>query len=808
MPWGHDMLKLRRHPDQTWTTRYKDEYLDKKEFTKIDRVSFSKEKDSSLYFRSDQAVIRIKFCSPEIVRISFSPDGKMPFDSLYAENNGPYGIVKYQWKGCKYIKKKLKNGLLISTGKLRVVVNYRPFQIVIKDGRGKKLLSSVPNGFSYKSNNKSYKTLSFFNLDKKDQYFGFGGRIHKPNRRGSTADMFSIKVWLERGDYGGFPLPYFLNPKGYGFVLDNPWPHVYFDMGREFLDRWFLYTPNGFCDFYILAGPRFSDIAKNYCQLTGYPALPPKWLLGFWVSWCSGYTKVEEYVEIAERLRKEKWPFDVMVVDMFWRGGQLNLRMEAEKGKGNNLEWDLRHFGDGTELIKTLHENNAKICLHLNTSMFTDDVLKEGLEKGFLRKEREDVIVPRVTDKKATEWYKNLHRPRTEEEVDLWWTDNGERVDGELSAGLPSRNLFGHIWNKTLFDHMEEMGHKNRLVLSRGGWYGAQRFTLTWPGDTGTGVDRLQEDLWWNINCSVSGIPYNTVDFGGLVEWYYKDITEVTDLEKGYSTEHGRENIIRRVANGMLLFPVARIHGSPKLPWQYHKDVQAIYRFFLELRYRLFPYLYSYVIHCVKTGAPIYRPLVWHHQEDAEAYRIDTQVYFGDWLLLAPVLKNGFEEWEVYLPEGDWIDFWTLKEYKGKHRVLVDAPLLEPSGLPLFIKKGAVIPMRPLCQYNKDGPEDDLRLHLFPAPKGSQTIYEGMDSFLTIRHRVEKKKLRVEINNSSSSKKTIYLIIHGLILKEGEKWVDKDKDILYPFDSGQVVRMAIPPSSKKVLSLSIPVFPL
>lgn len=780
------MIKVRKHPNDTWTAPYRNEELDEASFAMVESARLAEVRGKDVLFDTSTGGsgtggrLRLRFCTNRILRITWAPDGCFPSDSLMEDMQGPYGITRYDWDGLPATAAEIPQGTSVAGGDFRVGVDTRPFRIQVSDPAGRRLLRTEARGLGARGCDGGYETLSFFEKAAEDRFFGFGGRIHRLDRTGSTADLFATKVELERGDYGGFPVPYFLNPAGYGFLLDNPWPHVYFDLGRELADRWFLHTPGGFLDFYVLSGPSFAEIGTAFCELTGFPVLPPKWNLGFWVSWASPYHRVEEHIEIAERLRREGWPFDVMVADMHWRGGDFNIFLEGDSG--NNLDWHPRRFGDGKDLIRVLRSLDAHLCLHLNTVMYTGELLEEGLRTGALRHVQKGVTVPRVDDRAAVDWYWDTHKGRVEEGVDLWWTDNGERVEGTLGSGLPSRNLFGHLWNKALFSRMAEAGKPDRLVLSRGGWMGAQRFTLTWPGDTGPGVERLKEDLRWHLNCSISGIPYNTVDLGGFMvrskyfmhekqEWF----AAVTDSS---------ENIARRVADGMLLFTVPRVHGTAKLPWDCNEETARIWKFFLHLRYRLFPYLWSFIVRSALTGEPPYRPLPWHHQHDEQAWGVDDELYCGDAILFAPVVEEGCLEREVYLPEGAWIDFWTGERFCGPRRIVADAPFFEPAGLPFYVRQGAILPMRPLSTHNAEEDERELQVHLFPGPSVKAacraTFHDSRERAWSVSCVPSREGLAITVGNPLDVSRSILLVVH-----DGEPQITMDSAAPeFPFASG------------------------
>ncbi len=762
------MIRMRKHPDCTWPEPYEDRWLDESEFQAAESFFLESADSKSFLFKTEIGFLEITFPENGVTRVRMIPSG-----SRKCRRKTPsHGIVNKKHQLIPADIRNKKNSYEIRSPGFSILVDKNPAKLTVSDSSGNLLLDTAENPFAIKKTASGVETLSLFRLDKDDRFFGGGGRISKPEKTGNAVDMFSIKVCELRGNYGGLRYPYFMNLKGYGFVLDNPWPHVYFDFGRELHDKWFFHTPDGELDFYILAGSTPSEIAEKYCSLTGYPALPPKWMLGLWISWVIPYDKVEEYIAIAERLDREKWPYDVMVGDIQWRGGRANLDLEGD-GAGTNLEWDKENFGDGKKLISLLKRQGRHLCLHLNTVMFSGEVLQYGLRHKYLRKVTPKIVVPEVTSEAAVKWYWNQHRPRVDEGVSCWWTDNGERVDGTLSDGSPSRNLFGHLWNKVLFDEMEKMGREKRLVLSRSGWIGAQRWTLPWPGDTMPGVERFPDDLWWTLNCSISGIPFSTVDFGGFMKHNKID----GDASPNMKIMHSNENIIRRVANAMMLFPVPRIHGPAKLPWMYSEKVQEIWRFFLEFRYRLFPYIYSYCVLAAKNGSPVFRPLFWNYPNDRQAVLADDQVLCGDDLLFAPVMGEGFRERNVYLPAGKWINLWTGEEYDGEKTIVADAPLFEPAGLPVFVRKGSVLTMRPLVQTNREAHEKIMIIHIFPDVTGTVKFHDSPGQEYSISYRVERKSICISVENPLNVERKFIFISHGRNFDSGKM----DNAISFPF---------------------------
>jgi alpha-glucosidase len=654
--------------------------------------------------------------------------------------------------------REMKDSVVISSGKQCLEFSRTAFSLRLLNEKQETLLTWRDLGLADAEH--GVKSFSRFELDERDHFFGLGGKTTSLDRRGKVADIYSVKVGDKRGDYGGFALPFFVNPRGYGFILNNPFPRTYFDFGYESKTAWSLTTPDGPLDIFFLAGPSIQQVIKRYHVLTGAPTIPPKWMLGLWVSWLTN-ASADDWLGFLRRFREERWPADVMVLDLYWRGGMLAL---SEGGGGANLEWEREKFRDGATVVEELRKMNIHTILHVNTRMFSGKVLEEGLAQGFLRKSSYDQVVGVLENTAARDWNWNLYSPRAAEGVEGWWVDNGERVDGTLSNGLPSRELYGELWNRFLFERMAAAGLKNRLVLARGGWLGTQSNATQWPGDTSPGVERLREDLWFVENLALSGAPFTGVDLGGFN-------AEGTDKE----IMHTDENIIRRVAHGFLLFPIPRLHNHekapPKFPWRYSERVQAVYRHYLELRYKLLPYYYSAAVDAAKDSIPLVRPLVFDYAGDPNTFSIDDEVLVGPSLLAAPVMETDAHSRYVYLPAGEWHNYWTGAKVSGGRSVLVEAKLYSREGLPLFVKNGAILVSRPLQQFNGDEPDPELQLEIYPAKSGHCRLWESADAYSEFSYTSSEKTIELTLQNSSNVRRR-----HTVACRDGRTIVAAETD--------------------------------
>jgi alpha-glucosidase (family GH31 glycosyl hydrolase) len=230
------------------------------------------------------------------------------------------------------------------------------------------------------------------------------------------------------------------------------------------------------------------------------------------------------------------------------------------------------------------------------------------------------------------------------------------------------------------------------------------------------------------INTGLSGIPYWGTDIGGFVP----------------TPEYTGELHVRWFQFAAFC-PSFRAHGRHwhlKLPWGWNggdggpketnafaptpeelnnPETERIMRKYLELRYRLMPYIYTAARETSETGLPMMRAMWIHHPDDPAAVARSDQFFWGRDLLVAPVVEKGATRRGVYLPRGLWYDFWTGERVEGG-RELDRAVDLETT--PIYVRAGAIVPMGPLRQYTDEPVEGPLTLHVYPGADGVSSVYE------------------------------------------------------------------------------------
>ncbi len=240
-------------------------------------------------------------------------------------------------------------------------------------------------------------------------------------------------------------------------------------------------------------------------------------------------------------------------------------------------------------------------------------------------------------------------------------------------------------------------------MLSRAGFAGIQRYAALWTGDNTASWEHLALQIPMFLNMSLSGLSFIGSDVGGFID-------------------SAKPELLVRWYEASALIPFFRNHTGKgnydKEPWVFGRYYEDIIREYIEMRYELLPYLYSLAYESHMNGYPILRPLFFEFQSDEECYTIEDEFMVGPNILVAPVIKEGAREREIYLPEGRWYDYHDKRIYEGERRIRYEAPL---DRLPVFVKSGAIIPKQSAVQSTKE--KSDVELEVYGKEASSFTLY-------------------------------------------------------------------------------------
>jgi alpha-glucosidase (family GH31 glycosyl hydrolase) len=691
------------------------------------------------------ATLRVESYGPNLLRLRAAP----PDVALAATATERLGLVTPPPP--QPLTQPTASGVMaVAAGEWRVEIGPTSHEIAVRTTDGEPMLQSVGGGFRFSSEPAEFGGSRFFARFRlaSERLSGFGGRIMRPDRIGAFADMYAVTAGQHSGDYGGFPVPFFLSTRGYGVFLNNPWPHVYFDIGRTTSDEWFVHAPGGDCDFFVIRGPEWPRIVSTFTQLVGRLPKPRRWWLGLWTGTRS-LARAEEVIELGRKHRQGGHPCDAIQVDGAWRGGQ-------GAGPANDLEWN-PDFGDGPAMVKLLKAMGIRTVLHADSRVWRDETAQRGVAEGWLRRQGDGVAV-RMGDPEADARYRPYLEARNRDGIAGWLLDEGERVSGEVLPGIPSRNLYGTLWARAVAATGSDVGDPARVVFARGGGIGGQRHAIAWSGGTRVGVDFFQEDLSFILSAGLAGFPLASCDLGGAC------------AADEFSAPHNRafdpDNLARRVCQGLFLIPTPRTLDDakepPKLPWNCPPAIRDLYAEMLRQRYAMTPYWFTYLVHAHLTGEPIVRPMAYAHREDRVACGLDDQLLLGDWLLVAPVLGKGQESRAVYLPAGRWLSFWNDEEYRGPTTIRVPTPLERLEGLPVFVRSGAILPTQDPVNTLNDRPPAAIQLDLYPDADSEFLLLDSPTQRTRIRCRLSGRRVRVDIENGVGFARHFRLRLHGV----------------------------------------------
>jgi len=264
-------------------------------------------------------------------------------------------------------------------------------------------------------------------------------------------------------------------------------------------------------------------------------------------------------------------------------------------------------------------------------------------------------------------------------------------------------------------------------LWARSGFTGSQAFPASWAGDN-------QPNFGKNGLAGVV-VAGQSAAMSGFAIWG-SDICGYLDSRSIWSSTP--TNLFERWTQFGALSPIMEMHRQVNLnrqyPWSFGDEGTANYRFYAQLHTALFPYLYTCAQQCSTSGLPILRPLVLMDQADTNTYDLQHTFLLGDDLLAAVIVTNLATTRTIYLPAGNWYDFFTQQKFAGGRNIIWSSP--DQTRMPLFVREGAIIPMistnvLSLCNAAYVGNSNlmtwdgSLQFLIYPATNSSFTVYDG-----------------------------------------------------------------------------------
>ncbi len=565
-------------------------------------------------------------------------------------------------------------------------------------------------------------------LSPDERLYGLGERFTPLNHRGERLTLWTTDAWGTTTASSYKNVPFLHSSRGYGLFFHTPAP-LTVQLGSSSLSAAQARVDENTLDVFIVFGATPKEILAQYTRLTGRATMPPRWALGVWLSRCRYQTRAE-VEEVARRAREEDVPCDVLHIDPAWL---------AVPGLSCDFTSNEEAFPDLGGMVRSLGERGFKISLwELPYVSSRAPRYAEAAAAGYFLRDDDgepicaDFGAPPTdgavralldfTNPAARAWWQDQHRPWLRAGVAVFKTDFGEGVPLGAHAyngmtGHTLHNLFPLLYNAAVHEVITQETGRPGMVWGRSGWAGSQRYPAQWGGDPKTDAWSMASSLRGGLNLALSAPGIWAHDIGGF-----------------YGPPPSLALYIRWAQFG-LVSPLARAHGvTPREPGVFGAAALASFRRYAKLRMRLNPYLYSLAWEAHAQGAPMLRPLMLEFPHDAAAAEINDQYMLGPSLLVAPIFSEVSEpvEREVYLPEGEWIDFWTDERITGGKRITRLAPL---DTLPLYVRAGTILPLGAERSFLDESAPDDLTLEVYPTAAGvSQVVWdrEGTATRLTL----------------------------------------------------------------------------
>jgi alpha-glucosidase/alpha-D-xyloside xylohydrolase len=465
-------------------------------------------------------------------------------------------------------------------------------------------------------------------------------------------------------------------------------------------------------DVFVVAADDPAVIMRQYAAITGFPAMPPAWSLGYLQSHRTLAGR-DAIMAVAKTFREKKLPCDALIylgTDFCPSGWNTH---------NGEFTWHPTNFPDPPQMISELHDEHFKVVLHI--------VIEGRTLTGGVKDPCTAAILPpgRTPDNqwppdRQTSCYWPAHKALMDAGVDGWWPDQGDGYDG------PSR-----FRRHQMYYQGQQLYRPNERVfaLHRNASPGVQRFgSFIWSGDIQSRWETLKAHVPIGVNAGLSGLPYWGTDIGGFIP----------------TNEYTGELYVRWFQFGAFC-PLFRSHGRNwhlHVPWgwdggdggppetqgftvnpaeMHNAQVETICRKYLELRMQLMPYLYTAVRDACDTGLPIMRALWLHDPKDLAGAARGDEYLWGPDLLVAPVVEKGATSRRVYLPRGRWVDYWTNEAVQGGREL--DRPV-DLATTPLYVRAGAIVPTGPVRQYVDEPSPEAMTLVVYPGADGTSDWYE------------------------------------------------------------------------------------
>lgn len=484
-------------------------------------------------------------------------------------------------------------------------------------------------------------------------------------------------------------------------VVDDSRALVFDDSG------WLAPRRPGIDLYFFGYGHDYVQCLKDYCQVAGPAPLVPRFVLGNWWSRYWEYTQAE-LLQLMAEFRRHDVPLSVCIVDMDWH---LTRTGNASSG-WTGYTWNRDLFPDPEGFIAQLHALGLKTALNLHPAegVHSHEAAYASMARALgIDPAAGDPIAFDIAERRFAEAYFDvLHHPLEAQGVDFWWVDWQQGQDTRL-PGLDPLWWLNHLH----FYDLGRDGEKRPFVFSRWGGLGNHRYPIGFSGDTVVAWAALSFQPRFTATAANVSYGWWSHDIGG-------HMGGVEDAE-----------LYTRWVQFGVFSPILRLHSTKnayheRRPWGFDAEALRIARAAMQLRHALIPYLYTMAWRDHAESNPLVTPMYYLLPEREEAYHCPDQYAFGSELIAAPCTSprdadTGLSRQTVWLPPGDWFDFFSGEHFRGDRWRTIYGAL---DDIPVFAKAGAIVPLGPMTGWGGIDAPGALSVHVFPGADNRFELYE------------------------------------------------------------------------------------
>lgn len=710
-------------------------------------ISFSQNVNKLFFKTQNNVVLELSVIRDSVLRFRFGTRGQLEPDFSYA-------ISENTIKGYNHLEvSEDVDNYIVTTSKIVCKIEKNSLQHKIYDTSGQ-LINEDEIGFHYEEFYDKGGCIVKMSkkTQKKEAFYGMGDKPMQSNLRGKRVQNWPTDQYAFAKDQDPIykAVPFYVglhDTQAYGIFFDNSFK-TYFDFCHERHDVTSFWAQGGEMNYYFIYGPKIENVVSSYTNLTGLAELPPLWALGYHQCKWSYYPE-SRVREIAGKFRELQIPCDGIYLDIDYMDG---FRC---------FTWNKKYFPDPKKMVKDLAEDGFKTIVIIDPGIKIDDnydIYKQGLEKDFFCKRADgpymigkvwpgECVFPDYTNPEVRDWWKDLFKELVADiGVKGVWNDMNEpavmevpnktfpddvrhNYDGHPCSHRKAHNVYGTQMARATYEGVKKYGYPKRpFVITRSAFSGAQRYGSSWTGDNVA----TWEHLWIANNqvqrMCMSGMSFTGSDIGGFAE------------------QPGSELYIRWIQLGVF-HPLCRTHSSghhgDQEPWSFDDEATNISRKFIELRYTLLPYLYTAFYKYTTEGIPVIKSLVYYDQDDYLTHFRNDEFIFGDHILVCPILEPNSKGRRMYIPRGEWYNFWDNTIYTGGKELWIDADI---DTIPIFVKAGAIVPRYPVQQYVGEKDIDELKLDIYfkMGEEVSQIFEDAQDGYDYQKGRYSYRSLKLK----------------------------------------------------------------